>query len=401
MFKDKLIDEKLWKCFLDSKLNKDFITKKEKQKLEDFISNKKYNNITNGIHNGNYVFSHPLKHIINKNHGNKKRIVYSYSYDEMIILKYVSYLLYDYDFLFNKNLYSFRKKIGVKDAVRSLLMTKNLKNMYGYKADIKNYFNSVNKDILLDNLKKDIDDKDLYNFFDSLLSDDYVIYNDELIKEDKGVIAGCPVSAFLANYYLREVDDYFWNQNVFYIRYADDIILFANTKEEVLKYRNILYNYLKKYKLQINKEKEYLYSKGETFEFLGFSFNNNIIDLSNNTVYKMKGKIKRKCKAFRRWMKKNNVDYKVTLKAINRRFNRKFYGNDNTELSWKYWFFPTINTDKSLKIIDKYFQDELRFLVTGVHNKKNYKKVPYKVLKECNYRPLVNEYYKLKNSNNN
>ena len=68
---------------------------------------------------------------------------------------------------------------------------------------------------------------------------------------------------------------------------------------------------------------------------------------------------------------------------------------DKLELSWKYWFFPTITTDKSLKVIDKYMQQELRYIVTGKHNKRNYKIVPYTVLKNCNYKPLVSEYYKL------
>lgn len=95
-------------------------------------------------------------------------------------------------------------------------------------------------------------------------------------------------------------------------------------------------------------------------------------------------------------MLKNDVDYKVTLKAINRRFNRKFYGNDNTDLSWKYWLFPVINIDKGLKIIDRYFQETLRYLVTGKYSKKNYKTLPYEVLKKCNYKPVVNEYYKAK-----
>ena len=33
-------------------------------------------------------------------------------------------------------------------------------------------------------------------------------------------------------------------------------------------------------------------------------------------------------------------------------------------------------------------------MITGKHNKKNYKIVPYKLLKDCNYKSLVNEYYK-------
>ena len=396
MFKDKLINEKLWNDYLNTKLSKDFINKKEKEELKDFILNKKYKDIVDKIYNNKYKFSTPIKHSINKNYKTKKRIVYTYTYEEMNVLKFISFLLYDYDYLFSKNLYSFRKTIGVKNAVKSLMVTKNIKNMYGYKVDIKNYFNSINKDILLNNLKKDIVDKDLFNLLSQLLNNEYTIYNNELIKENKGAIAGAPISAFLANYYLKEMDEYFWKQNVFYIRYADDIIIFTKEKEEIYKYKDILYDFLDKYKLLPNKKKEYFYSKGESFEFLGFSFKNNIVDLSKNTINKIKGKIRRTSRGLRRWMIKKNADTIGVIKAMNRKYNRKFYGNDNTELSWKYWFFGTINTSISLKIVDKYYQEQIRYLVTGKHNKKNYKKVPYAILKKCNYKPLVNEYYKFK-----
>ena len=56
---------------------------------------------------------------------------------------------------------------------------------------------------------------------------------------------------------------------------------------------------------------------------------------------------------------------------MNKKYNKKFYGMEEDDLSWKYWFFPTINTDKSLKIVDRYMQDWQRYIVTGVHNKKN------------------------------
>ena len=125
MFKDKLTSDNLWLKYLDSKLEKDFINKKEKESIKDFVINKRYKNITNNIVNNNYHFSIPIKHLINKNYGTKKRIVYTYKEDEVQVLKYISYLLYDYDYLFNKNLYSFRKSIGVKNAVKTLIYTKN------------------------------------------------------------------------------------------------------------------------------------------------------------------------------------------------------------------------------------------------------------------------------------
>jgi retron-type reverse transcriptase len=398
MFIKKITDDNLWNEYLNSKLEKDFISDSEKEEIKDFVTNKKYKSIVKDIANHSYKFSIPNKHLINKNHGSKKRIVYTYSYEEMNILKFIAYLLYDYDYLFNKNLYSFRQVIGVRDAVKSITHTKNIKNMYGYKVDIKNYFNSIDKTILLDSLSKDIIDKDLYNLIKDIIDNEYVIYENEKIKEKKGVQAGNPISAFLANYYLREIDNYFWNEKVFYIRYADDIIIFTNTIKDRDKYRDELINYLNKYKLDINPKKEHFYDKGEVFEFLGFSFNGKEVDLSSNTIYKIKGKIKRSSRGIRRWMLKKDANYIVAIKAMNRKYNRKFFGNDNSELSWKYWYFPTLTTDKSLKVIDNYYQEEIRYIVTGKHNKKNYKIIPYNKLKEYNYVSLVNEYYKLKTS---
>lgn len=396
MFKDKLISESMWNKYLLNVLNKDFISNEEKEEIKEFVDNKKYTNIVNNIYSNNYTFTTPIKHLINKRYNTKKRIVYTYSMDEMQLLKYIAFLLYNYDYLFSKNLYSFRKTIGVKQAINSLLHTKNIKNMYGYKLDIKNYFNSININILINNLEHDIKDIDLLNLFKELLNNKYVIYNNERILESKGAIAGSPISAFLANFYLKEVDNYFWNQNVFYIRYADDIIIFANTKEELENYRKILINYLHEYKLEVNKDKEHFYKPGELFEFLGFSFFGNTIDVSENTLKKIKSKIKRSVRAYNRWMKKNNIKKETVLKTIINKYNKKFYGIDNSELSWQYWFFPTINTSKSLKIIDNYFQNQLRFMITSKHNKKNYKVVPYTFLKECHYKPLVHEYYELK-----
>ena len=395
MFKDKLIDDLLWIEYYNLKVSKDFISDKEKEELKEFVFQKKYKPIVDKMFQGTYSFSTPKKHLINKSYG-KKRIVYTYTNDEMQILKYISFLLYEYDYLFSKNLYSFRKNISVKNAVKSLQVTKNIHNMYGYKVDIKNYFNSINIEILLDNLKKDIKDTDLYNFFADILTNPNVIFEDNIIPETKGAIAGNPISAFLANYYLKEVDEYFWNQKVFYIRYADDILIFANSEEEIQTYKEELYNFLNKYKLQVNHNKEHFYDVGESFEFLGFFFDNNIIDLSRNTVYKIKGKIRRTSRGLRRWLVKNNKDPESAIKAMNRKYNHKFYGNGESELTWKFWFFPSITTDRSLKIIDKYYQDQLRYIATGKHNKKNYKIVPYKTLKDYNYKSLVHEYYKTK-----
>ena len=395
MLKEYLLDNSKWNEFLNYKLSKDFVPKKEKEIFEDFIINKKYEAVCAGILDGTYSFSTPKKHLISKGHSKKKRAVYTFSNDEMLVLKYISYLLYEYDDLFSPNLYSFRNSRSVKNAIRNISNIKTIHKMYGYKVDISNYFNSIDIDILLDNLKTDIKDDMLFSLFESILKNDSVIYNDEIIHEKKGVMAGTPISAFLANYYIKEIDEFFWNQKLVYCRYADDIILFCQNKDELISFKQKLLAYFDKYNLSINSDKEYFFEPDDKWEFLGFSFYGNKIDLSDNTIRKIKGKIRRSARGIRRWMIKKDASYQVALKAMNRKYNRKFFGKqDKEELSWKYWFFPTINTSDSLKIIDNYMQEQERYLVTGKHNKKNYKIVPYELLKECNYRSLVHEYYK-------
>ena len=395
MLKEYLLDNSKWNEFLNYKLSKDFVPKKEKEIFEDFIRNKKYEAICAGILDGTYSFSTPKKHLISKGHSRKKRAVYTFSDNEMLVLKYISYLLYEYDDLFSPNLYSFRNSRGVKNAIRNISNIKTIHKMYGYKVDISNYFNSIDIDILLNNLKTDVKDEMLFSLFESILKNDSVIYNDEIIHEKKGVMAGTPISAFLANYYIKEIDEFFWNQKLVYCRYADDIILFCQKKDELITFQQKLLAYFDKYNLSINSDKEYFFEPDDKWEFLGFSFCGNKIDLSDNTIRKIKGKIRRSARGIRRWMIKKDASYQVALKAMNRKYNRKFFGKqDKEELSWKYWFFPTINTSDSLKIIDNYMQEQERYLVTGKHNKRNYKIVPYELLKECNYRSLVHEYYK-------
>ena len=394
MLKENLLNESKWHEFLEYKLSKDFVPKKEKEIIQDFIESKKYIDICTNILNGTYSFTVPKKHLISKGHSQKKRAVYTFTDAEMLVLKYISYLLYEYDKLFSPNLYSFRSSSGVKNAIRSISNIKTINKMHGYKVDISNYFNSIDTSILLNNLKHDITDDILYKLLESILSNKQVEYNGKIIEEQKGVMAGTPISAFLANYYIKDIDEYFWNQKVVYLRYADDIILFCNSKEDLYSYKDTLLKYFEKFNLSINHDKEYFFEPEDKWEFLGFSFNNGVIDLSDNTIRKIKGKIRRSARGIRRWMIKKQAKPEVALKAMNRKYNKKFFGKqDKQELSWKYWFFPTINTSNSLKIIDNYMQEQERYIVTGKHNKRNYKIVPYELLKSCNYKSLVHEYY--------
>lgn len=391
---DLLAQDKVWTQYLEYKKNSLYLPNKVIKRYEEFIDKKAYKEITKKLKEESYSFSIPRKVLIGKNGKSKKRAVYLYRKDEIYVLKVLSYLLYKYDYLFAPNLFSFRKETGVMKAIKLITRRKNINKMYAYKVDIKNYFNSIPVTDLLSDLKDTLNDNKLYSLFEQILLDKRVLANEQVIYEEKGIMAGVPLSAFLANFYLRELDQYFYDNDILYFRYADDIIVFAPSKDLVLEYSKKIKDYLSIKGLSINSDKEYYYNPSDEIEFLGFSYKDGVIDISSNSFKKIKGKIKRASRGLRRWMIKKDAPALGTLKAMNRKFNHKFYGKDEDDLTWKYWYFPIINTTKTLKKIDLYMQQEQRYLLTGVHNKKNFEKVPYQMLKESNYRSLVSEYYK-------
>ena len=394
-----LIKEKSeWEAFYNYKIDKGHLNKREEKELREFIDEEKYLNIALNINSEDFNFAPPSKKLINKMGSEKKRIVYCYSNEESMILKFITHHLLRYDYKMASNCYSFRRVVGVKKAISTITNSPNIDNMYAYKVDIKNYFNSINIDMLLPILEKVVEDVPTYNFIKKLLLLDKSIIDGKVIEEKRGAMAGVSFAPFLANVYLMDLDKYFEDNNILYARYSDDIIVFASSLEELELYKKYICDVISSKALLINKDKEYVFSKGEEWNFLGIKYHNKKVDLSEVTVKKLKGKIRRKARTIHRRKLRKNMSDIDTIKAMTKCFNYKFFETRNpNDLTWSRWFFPIINTDKGLKTIDEYLQMYLRYSVTGKHNKANYR-IKYSTLKECNYRSLVNEFYKIKDS---
>ena len=389
----QLVRQEAWEEFLAYRLMKGRFNWHEFDEADRFVAEEAYLQLAQRIVQGDGL-GIPRKKIVNKMGTGKKRVVYSFSPDEMVILKLIAFKLYDYDAYFAPNCYAFRRGIKASDAIFRIRQAIGDRRMWAYKLDIHNYFNSISIDILLPMLAEMMkDDQPLYRFFDKMLTDNRVEYNGEIINESHGVMAGIPTAPFLADVYLKEVDRYFHDAHVVYARYSDDIILFAPDRETLMAYKSQMAEFLRKYRLEINPDKEVIYSPDEAYEFLGFKCHAYDIDISEATKKKMKGKIKRATKSLMRWRIRNNMEPEKAMKGLINHFNRVFFESDDTEtLTWSRWFFPVINQTDGLKEIDHYLQQNIRFLSTGKHNKTNYKTY-YAQLKQLGYRSLVNEYY--------
>lgn len=397
----QLTRQETWEEFLAYRLVKGRFNWHEFDEADRFVEQEAYLHLAQKIARGEGL-GIPKKKIVNKMGTGKKRVVYSFAPDEMVILKFIAFKLYDYDAVFSPNCYAFRRGIKACDAIFFINRAIGNRRMWAYKLDIHDYFNSISIDILLPMLEEIMsDDPLLYRFFENMLSDNRVVSGGETILESHGVMAGIPTASFLADVYLKEVDRHFHDAHVIYARYSDDIILFAPDFETLEKYKGQMTEFLRKYRLEVNPDKEKIYSPDEAYEFLGFKCHGRDIDISEATKKKMKGKIKRATKSLMRWKVRNQMEPEKAMKGLINHFNRVFFENDDTEsLTWSRWFFPVINQTDGLKEIDHYLQQNIRFLSTGKHNKTNFK-TNYAQLKQLGYRSLVNEFFKVKALNAN
>lgn len=390
---DSLSDPAAWERFYEYKTSLVF-PEGERKKLRSFIDEKAYLPVCGAIARGER-FALPEKSVISKLSTGKKRTVYTYPPAENTVLKLLTHLLLRrYDGLFAPGLYSFRPGRSAKDAMEYLLRTPDLPLKYAYKADISDYFNSIPIPRLLPILKKAVGgDEALYRFLEGLLNEPEVLENGSPKAERKGIMAGTPTAAFLANLYLAELDALFYANGTPYCRYSDDVIILSDSGEQSLKNAELLRSYAAQAGLAINPAKECFTTPEEGFTFLGFSIRGGEVDISPVSLKKLKAKMRRKARALARWARRQGVEGEKAAKAFIRIFNRKLFENPaKDELTWTYWFFPVITTPVSLNEIDRYAQDRLRALIAGTETKARFN-VRYESLKALGYKSLVHAYY--------
>ena len=393
---DELSKKEVWERFYEYKTSL-ACPKDIAGKLRDFIDGLEYMPVCECI-DRNDEFALPARSVISKQSSQKKRTVYTYPYAENTVLKLLTYLmLRKYDGIYSKNLFSFRPGKTAQDAVRMLLRDPSIFKKYSYKVDVSDYFNSIPVDRLLPDLESVLeDDPRLFEFLKRLLEEKYVTQrgsNERILAENKGIMAGTPIASFYADLYLRELDRLFCDRHITYARYSDDIIVFADTEQEISEYAETIKNFLYNKKLMVNPSKESFSEPCQGFVFLGFSLKEGIVDIAPASVTKLKQKMRRKTRALMRWRKRNALDGEKAAKAFIRVFNRKLLESSNdSDLSWAYWYFPMITTTESLHTIDLYAQDCIRYLISGTHTKSRYN-ILYDDMKKLGYRSLVNAYY--------
>jgi len=336
---------------------------------------------------GRLALGPPHRRLLNKADGRKK-VVFTFDGADEVLLKALNRILQPATAADHSRLcHSFQPGRGPRTAYRDIRRIRGLQRMHCLHLDVRDFFNSIPVEELVTSLPATItEDEPLHRLLVTTLRDQRVLSGDEVIVDThKGVMAGTPLAPLLSNLYLRPLDRAFERAGVPFLRYADDMIVFG-TEQEVLERGAEIEARLEALGLALNPRKTRLSAPGQPWEFLGLRYDGGAIDLAGNSVGKLRRRVRRIARRAR--------GRQDPARAAVRRLNRRLYGigGRSTDFTWASWFFPLLTVDTTLHQLDLLIQEQLRFTVTGVHSRRNFKDVPYQWLRGVGYLPLVSAF---------
>ncbi|SMC09190.1 CRISPR-associated endonuclease Cas1 [Nitratiruptor tergarcus] len=209
---------------------------------------------------------------------------------------------------FSDRNYAYQKN---KSPLKAINRVKHIIKNYEFilKADIKDFFDSIDHDRLLAKLSKIIKDPKIIYLIALFLKNGSLFHN-QWIDKTEGVYQGDVLSPLLSNIYLHKFDMKLENENIEFVRFADDMIFFANPYKETKKILNFINQLLQQEKLSLHPDKLYITHKNKPFEYLGVLFDipTNSYSIENERLMSKISTISKETK---------NLDLDQTIKKLN------------------------------------------------------------------------------------
>lgn len=174
------------------------------------------------------------------------------------------------------------------------------RRFYVLKMDIHHFYESIDRDILKEMLRKDIRDDRFYRLACKIID-----YDGE--EHGRGLPLGFYSSQWFANYYLKKLDHYIKQdlgaEN--YLRYVDDMVIFGSNKRKLHRMRKDIETYLSGLHLelkgnwQVFRFEEADGTHGRALDFLGFVFHRNRTTIRKSILRAARRKANRIWKAGR------------------------------------------------------------------------------------------------------
>lgn len=236
----------------------------------------------------------PLRRVyIEKEDGNKRALSIPGTEDKIVQKAAGELLSRIYENDFHACSYGYRPGKSAHDALDAIQRDITLgKANYVLDADISDYFGSIVRSELMEILQRRITDKNLLRLIGKWLHVG-VVEEGRLLLSENGTYQGSVISPVLANVYLHEVLDRWFEEivkpkmkgEIKLYRYADDLIATFQNKEDAERFMQVLPKRFEKFGLQLHPEKTHLIEFGReawrksqrtetkpaTFNFLGLT----------------------------------------------------------------------------------------------------------------------------------
>lgn len=211
--------------------------------------------------------------------------------------------------LFSEGSYGYRPGRSAQQAIQKVKEYAQQGYTYAVTVDLSKYFDTLNHELLMNLLRKEIQDKRVIEMIKKYLKSG-VMEKGVVRRTEEGAPQGGPLSPILANIYLNEFDREMERRGVRIVRYADDIVVQAKSKRAAQRLLETSRKYLEgKLKLKVNPEKSKAVSvlAIRRFKFLGFCLGKNGRGIYIRAHRKSLEKAKRKLKELTRRNQGRNV----------------------------------------------------------------------------------------------
>jgi retron-type reverse transcriptase len=192
-----------------------------------------------------------------------------------------------------------------------------------WKADIRQFFPSIDHQILQTQLRRKIKDPQVLWLIDRILdgsphdrSEPAWFPGDTLLTpldRRRGLPLGNQTSQFFANVYLNPLDHFVKERLgvTGYLRYVDDFALFANDKATLWQQRDAVIEFLSSLRLKVHHRKDAVFPVDEGIRFLGFRVFPEFRLLNKDNVWRFLRRL--------RTLKREFQAGRVTLAEVSRR----------------------------------------------------------------------------------
>lgn len=163
---------------------------------------------------------------------------------------------------------AYRPGMGVDDAIAHIVDAREDGDRWIIRTDIKDCFDSLDHDRLVDELRRRMDDPWLIDLVRSLLSRPSGREGFSKRKH-RGVPQGAPLSPLLTNLFLSRFDRAMCAQGLSAVRYADDVAIPVRTEREGEHGLRVVRREVERIGLSLNDAKTSITSFEDGFSFLG------------------------------------------------------------------------------------------------------------------------------------